>query len=419
MIIYHSRLVKYGSASVYGLQKDSILALSAKQKVLRGSRRGKAKKADYILFYKPNIPIAIMALVNENADMAAQNNRYVMRITGDSPEGKSELDNFIMPSETYPVIATTSRLMSTGVDARTCKLIVIDKTINSMTEFKQIIGRGTRVVEEYDKMFFTIIDFRRATNLFADPEFDGEPVIIFEPDPDESIIPDPDDEEIIEGPWPPEEEPQGNDGDYIPEPWGGDVIGSPEPVYGRRKYYVDGVPISIINERVQYLDADGRLITESITSYCKKTILKEYAGLDDFLKKWSKAKQKQVIIEELAEQGVFFEELKKEVGKDFDAFDLVCHVAFDQKPLTRRERANHVKKRNYFARYGETARAVLEILLEKYADEGIENIENLSILKIQPFDRLDSPIEIIRSFGGKVKYLEALHDLEQQIYEAA
>jgi type I restriction enzyme R subunit len=360
------------------------------------------------------------AIVNENPDMVAENYKYVMRITGDDNEGKKELDNFITPAEIYPVIATTSKLLSTGVDARTCKLIVIEKTINSMTEFKQIIGRGTRVEEDYNKFYFTIIDFRRATNLFADPDFDGEPVVIFEPKPHEPIVLD--DEPTEDEPWPPDEEPLDEGGGeviYEPGEGGSDVIEIPTPTYGPKKYYVDGVPVEIINERVQYMDGDGRLITESLKSYCKKAILKEYASLDDFLNKWSKARQKQAIIEELIEQGVFLEELREEVGKDFDAFDLVCHTAFDRKPLTRRERATHVKKQDYFGKYEEKARVVLEALLEKYADEGIENIENLGILKIQPFNRFGSPVEIIRSFGGKQKYLKALQDLEEQIYHAA
>ena len=360
------------------------------------------------------------AIVNENPDMIAENYKYVMRITGDDNEGKKELDNFITPTEIYPVIATTSKLLSTGVDARTCKLIVIEKTINSMTEFKQIIGRGTRVEEDYNKFYFTIIDFRRATNLFADPDFDGEPVVIFEPKPHEPIVPD--DEPTGDEPWPPDEEPLDEGGGeviYEPGEGGSDVIEIPTPTYGPKKYYVDGVPVEIINERVQYMDSDGRLITESLKSYCKKAILKEYASLDDFLNKWSKARQKQAIIEELIEQGVFLEELREEVGKDFDAFDLVCHTAFDRKPLTRGERATHVKKQDYFSKYEEKARIVLEALLEKYTDEGIENIENLGILKIQPFNRFGSPVEIIRSFGGKQKYLKALQDLEEQIYHAA
>jgi type I restriction enzyme R subunit len=360
------------------------------------------------------------AIVNENPDMVAENYKYVMRITGDDNEGKKELDNFITPAEIYPVIATTSKLLSTGVDARTCKLIVIEKTINSMTEFKQIIGRGTRVEEDYNKFYFTIIDFRRATNLFADPDFDGEPVVIFEPKPHEPIVPD--DEPTDDEPWPPDEEPLDEGGGeviYEPGEGGSDVIEGPTPDYGPKKYYVDGVPVEIINERVQYMDGDGRLITESLKSYCKKAILKEYASLDDFLTKWSKARQKQAIIEELIEQGVFLEELREEVGKDFDAFDLVCHTAFDRKPLTRKERVTHVKKQDYFGKYEEKARVVLEALLEKYADEGIENIENLGILKIQPFNRFGSPVEIIHSFGGKQKYLKALQDLEEQIYHAA
>jgi type I restriction enzyme, R subunit len=357
------------------------------------------------------------ALANENADMVNKNYKYVMRITGDSKEGKDELDNFIMPMETYPVIATTSKLMTTGIDAKTCKLIVIDRTINSMTEFKQIIGRGTRVEEDFDKRYFTIMDFRRATNLFADPDFDGEPVVIFEPGPDEPL--DPDDDTITD-PWPPGEGPGGgDDGEGGGEEGPGGGGDDQPPGESRKKYYVNGVPVSIINERVQYTDESGRLITDSVKDYTKKAILHEYSSLDDFIRKWSSAEQKQAIIEELVQRGVFIDELQEEIGKDFDSFDLICHIAFDQKPLTRKDRVNQVKKRNYFAKYGDTAREVLEALLEKYSDEGIGSIEDMGILKIHPFTDLGSPVEIIRSFGGKETFIQAVKELEDQLYKTA
>lgn len=359
------------------------------------------------------------ALVNENPDIVAENRKYVWRITGDHPEGKAELDFFIDPNETYPVVVTTSRLLSTGVDTRACQLIVIDKNIGSMTEFKQIIGRGTRVEEDYGKMFFTIMDFRRATNLFADPDFDGEPVMIYEPEPDDPVVPIED--EPGEGePWTPEDEmPEdenpgdGDPGDYEP-PMGADSVGE-----RRHKYHVDGVPVSIINDRVQYLDGEGRLITESVRTFCRKNIRREYASLNDFLNAWSKSEQKAAIIEELEDQGVFLAHLREEVGKDFDAFDLVCHVAFDRPPLTRRERADNVKKRDYFTKYGDRARAVLDALLDKYADEGISKIETMEILRVQPFNSLGSPMELVNSFGGKKQYLKAVKELEELLYDAA
>jgi type I restriction enzyme R subunit len=352
------------------------------------------------------------ALVNENADLVARSNRYIMRITGDSEEGKLELDNFIDPESTYPVIATTSKLMTSGVDAQTCKLIVLDKTVNSMIEFKQIIGRGTRINEEYNKYWFTIMDFRKATELFADPDFDGEPVQIYEPEPgDDPVPPDgPDEGGTKEG------------GEERPDE---DVIVDPEPPDtgdggGKRsKYYVNDVPVFVINERVQYYGPDGKLITESLRDYTKKNVLREFASLDNFLTMWKAAEKKQVIIDELQDKGIFFEALAEEVGKDLDPFDLICHVAFGQKPLTRKERASNVRKQNYFTEYGETARTVLDALLDKYADEGIRNVEQMDVLKITPFDRFGSPVEIIKSFGGKEKYTTALRELESHLYEIA
>jgi type I restriction enzyme R subunit len=353
-------------------------------------------------------------LVNANADLVAGNGRYVMRITGDSEEGKLELDNFIDPESAYPVIATTSRLMSTGVDAQTCKLVVLDKTINSMIEFKQIIGRGTRINEEFDKYWFTIMDFRRATELFADPDFDGEPVQIYEPGPGDAPVPpdEPDGDET---------KPAGGRAtgeDVITDPF--DPPGPDDGEGGRRvRYFVNDVPVYVVKERVQYYGPGGKLITESLRDFTRKSILQEFASLDHFLRTWKEAEKKQVIIEELQEKGIFFEALAEEVGKDLDPFDLICHVAFGAKPLSRRERALNVRKRDYFAKYGEPARAILDALLDKYADQGIQDVERLDVLKVTPFDRFGSPVEIIKRFGGKAQYAAALRELEAHLYEAA
>jgi type I restriction enzyme, R subunit len=328
------------------------------------------------------------ALVNENADLAADS-RYVMRITGDNEEGKAELDNFIFPESKYPVIATTSKLMTTGVDAQTCKLIVLDQRIQSMTEFKQIIGRGTRINEDYDKFYFTIIDFKKATELFADPDFDGDPVQIYEPKSDESPVP----------PELPEEDELAS---RYPEPdkglgWTAEPDGS-EYETGVRRYVVANVEVKVASERVQYFDANGKLITESLKDYTRKAVTKEFASLDDFLRRWSDADKKQAIIDELATEGVFFEALAQEIGKDCDPFDLLCHVAWDMPPLTRKERADQVKKRNYFTKYGEQARRVLKALLQKYADEGVAPIEETQILTVAPFPQFGTPMEIVRAW---------------------
>jgi type I restriction enzyme R subunit len=349
------------------------------------------------------------ALVNANPDLATANSKYVMRITGDNEEGKAQLDNFIDPESTYPVIATTSQLMSTGVDAQTCHLIVLDKRIKSMTEFKQIIGRGTRINEDYNKLFFTIMDFKRATALFADPDFDGEPVQIYEPREGDPVVPPEDSwhaEEAHDGP-------ASYSGESNPLDAAGEASRRPT------KYYVDDVEVKVATERVQYLDAQGNLITESLKDYTRKTVRKAYTSLSDFLGAWNAAERKLAIIEELAGQGVFLEELAEQVGRDYDAFDLVCHVAFDQPPLTRRERADRVKKRNVFARYGAAARAVLEALLQKYADGGIDSVESLDILKVDPLTHFGTPIEIVRLFGDKAAYLTAIRELEAQLYQEA
>ena len=336
------------------------------------------------------------AIVNAAGKLAIDNPKYVMRITGDSIEGKAELDNFIDPQSRFPVIATTSELMTTGVDAKTCKLIVLDKNINSMTTFKQIIGRGTRIEEEYGKYYFTIMDFKRATELFRDEDFDGEPVVIYEPgDDDDPVPPDPADD--------------GNGIDL--------EIREDDPV-GFYKARVSGVPVKIIAERVQYLSEEGQLITESYRNYSRKKIRSEFSSLDDFLRAWNDAKKKQLIIDELEGHGIDFAHLEKEVAKGCGAFDLICHIAYDQPPLTRAERANNVKKRNYFTKYGDKARAILEALLDKYANEDIGAIESAKVLRYRPFNEIGTPVEIINDvFGGKDGYEHAIEELEHAIYD--
>lgn len=353
------------------------------------------------------------ALVNLNPERVKENRKYVMRITGDEQEGKAELDNFINPEERYPVIATTSKLMTTGVDAQTCKLIVLDQRIQSMTEFKQIIGRGTRINEDYDKYWFTIMDFKKATELFADPAFDGDPVQIYEPTGSESPVPPDDTIASVDGETQTlDDYPESDDREN-----GGEKTGEP-----RIKYVVGNVKVSVVGERVQYYGADGKLITESMHDYTRQCVSKQFASLDEFLRTWNKAEKKQEVIAELEKQGVLWqalaEEVTKKTGKQMDAFDLICHVAFGQPPLSRKERAENVKKRNYFAKYEATARKVLEGLLDKYADTGIENIEDIKILSIDPFSNMGSPIELVSVFGGKEKYLRALHELEDELYRA-
>ncbi|WP_321930173.1 EcoAI/FtnUII family type I restriction enzme subunit R [Burkholderia cenocepacia] len=346
------------------------------------------------------------ALINANPDLASANPKYVMQITGDNLEGKLELDNFINPRKDYPVIATTSRLMTTGVDAKTCKLVVLDRTIRSMTEFKQIIGRGTRIDEEYGKLWFTILDFKKATELFADPAFDGDPVVVFEPNPDEPVVPPEEDEDPMGTPV------DGLDGEAGDMPAGFDGPGT-----SRTRYVIDEVPVYVVNERVQYLGPDGRLITESLRDFTRIQIGKRYVSLDAFLQAWNDADKKQAIVAELEEQGILFDELAKEAGKDLDPFDLICHIAFGQKPLTRQERAENVRKRDYFGKYGHTARQVLQALLEKYADDGIENLERPEVLRLAPLDRLGSPVELVQAFGGRSQYQAAIRELERALYQ--
>ena len=324
------------------------------------------------------------ALVNELPDYVEKSHRYIMRITGDSPDGKAALDEFILPESRYPVIATTSKLLGTGVDVQTCKLIVLDKRIESMTEFKQIIGRGTRINEDFDKTFFTIMDFRKATEHFSDPNWDGPPI------PDEDFEPG-------------HERPEQDD----------------QESQGRRRYVVNDVEVSVVAERVQYYGLDGHLITESLTDYTKETVSKQFASLDEFLTTWTDAERKTAVVQELEDRGVLFEALAEQVGGEFDPFDLICHVVFDQPPLSRRQRAAKVRNTSYFARYGEQARAVLDAILDKYADEGLDNVESLEVLRVDPISRIGTPIEIVNDiFGGRERYLAAIRRLETCLYTA-
>ena len=350
------------------------------------------------------------ALSNANADLCANQPKYVVQITGDNTEGKRELDNFIDPEKTYPVIAVTSKLMSTGVDAQTCKLIVLDQTIKSMTLFKQIIGRGTRLREDLGKSWFTILDFKRATELFADKDFDGEPVQVYEPQPGEPMAPPPPVD------WPPTAQPGGAGPDAWPPTTAGPGEGGAGTDAPRKYTLGNNVTVAVARERVQYLNADGKLITESLRDYTRINLLKKYDSLDQFLQTWQQADRKAALLAELESEGVLLDALAAEVGKDLDPFDLLLHVAYDQPPLTRRERAQRVKKRNVFTQYGPVARKVLDALLDKYADEGIATIESNEVFKLQPFTDLGSPVELVRSFGGRPQYLSALQALEQALY---
>ncbi|PHQ15731.1 EcoAI/FtnUII family type I restriction enzme subunit R [Marinobacter profundi] len=369
------------------------------------------------------------ALVNLNPERVKENRKYVMRITGDEQEGKAELDNFINPEERYPVIATTSKLMTTGVDAQTCKLIVLDQRIQSMTEFKQIIGRGTRINDDYNKHWFTILDFKKATELFADPAFDGDPVKVYVPGAGDPV--NPDDEDAPETPEPGHgcgEEPEGYEADpeagwETDDPQGGDTGGPGEgggTGGGRTRYVVDNVEVTVIAERVQYLGPDGKLITESLKDFTRKQVKEQYATLSDFLKGWNEAERKQAIIEELAEQGVMWDDLIKDVSKKLgaepDPFDVICHIVYDQPPLSRKERAEQVRKQDYFSKYEGASKEVLDALLDKYTDDGIEPIEDVKILTLAPFSQIGSLMELVDSFGGKPGYTEAVKDLEDELY---
>lgn len=361
------------------------------------------------------------AIANCNTDLVAENYKYIMQITGDNDEGKRELDNFINPEERYPVIATTSELMTTGVDAQTCKVIVLDAEIKSMTKFKQIVGRGTRINEEFNKLFFTILDFRNVTDLFADKDFDGDPIRVKPVSQDDDLTGIVEEEEKDESPL--EDELTGEEIEMKPvirypetDADSTDVdLNAPMP---KLKVVVNGVDVSALIDREMYFDNSGKPITVNLKDYTREIVTGHYNSLNDFLNLWNKSDKKEIIIKELEAQGVMVEALENAVNKQVDLFDLICHVAYGQPPLTRRERANNVKKRNYFAKYGEQARKVLEALLEKYADEGITNIESLDVLRVQPFTEYGSPVEIINGFGSKAEYMKAVRELEMELYQS-
>ena len=350
------------------------------------------------------------ALIKENTDMVSQNPKYIMRITGDNSIGKAQLENFIDVEEKYPTIVTTSKLLTTGADCKTCKLIVLDSNINSMTEFKQIIGRGTRIREDYQKTYFTIMDFRNASRLFSDPNFDGEPICIKQVNPDgempkdseidTNIIEDDSQNKLIDGPIQPP---------IIP-----DIEKRSEK---QTKLHVNGVDVNIYNEIVSYYDKDGKLVTESLRDFSKRSILNEYASLDDFLHKWNSTERKQAILDELEEQGVLIDELRKDLGvEEIGDFDLIVHIAYDKKPLTRYERVNNVIKKGYLYKYSEMAQNILKDLLEKYSDSNELELTDTRILELKPFDEYGSMFDIVDVFGGKEKYIEAVEELEKELY---
>ena len=338
-----------------------------------------------------------MLLSDLNQDMMRRNPHYVMRITGDDPEGKKQLSNFIDPDMAYPTVVTTSELLSTGVDCKTVGLIVIDKEIGSMTEFKQIVGRGTRLLKDHGKWHFEILDFRNATDLFRDPAFDGDPLPSSGDDPyrDPKRKPEvPDDVVIIDD----------------------------DPKPKKKKLVVNGQEIRIQTEIVSVLGADGRTLeTTNITDFTRRSIRNRYATLDDFLHRWTETERKQAILDELADENVLIDAVRQAnpTLEESDIFDVICHVAYGQKPLTRRERVNNVRKRNIFAKYGPECRTVLEALLDKYADQGILNMENPATLQLAPFSQIGTPVKIAKLFGGKAQFLQAVRELELELYKQA
>lgn len=331
------------------------------------------------------------ALINENPDMVNIDDRYVMRITSNDVYGVKQIDNFRDVESLYPTLVTTSKLLSTGVDVPTVKYIVLDSNIKSMTEFKQIIGRGTRVREDLGKLYFTIFDFRNVTKLFHEEEFDG-PI-----EQDEDYNP--------------------NNPKSIPEK--PPVVDKPKNEK-KPKYVIGGEPVTVSQQQIQYLGKDGKLITESLVDYTKKSVLSEYSSIDNFVNAWNEADRKQVIVEELEKRGVFFDDLKDIIGKkDLDPFDVILHIVYDKPALTRRERVNNVKKRNYFTKYGEKAQAILDLILTKYCDSGLEDLENVDILKLDPIKQFGTQIYIInRIFGGIENYQNAIREMKNCLYAA-
>ena len=349
------------------------------------------------------------ALANENSDLMRRDHRYVLRMTGDSDKtDKDELDNFCNPEERYPVIVTTSKLLNTGIDAKTCQLIVLDNLVESMTEFKQIIGRGTRIDEDYGKLFFTIMDFRNRTRLFYDPTFDGPAERVMDITTEEL-------DEAIDELENTEEEVT----DTLVSGWGSLTAGTLDDMVSdrERKRYIDGVAVEKLVEREIVFDEDGRPVTVNLRDYSRERVQEKFPTLEDFLHRWTAAARKTAIVQELIDAGLPLDKLREAVGEaEVDPFDLICHVAYDKKPLTRSERARAVRQSSYFDTLGETARGVLLSLLDKYATEGLDNLEDINVLKLHPFDGMGTPLEIVRNFGGKAGYQQAVRKLESEIY---
>lgn len=351
-------------------------------------------------------------LTNLNPDQVRRNSHYVMRITGDDDLGKRDLDSFIDPESQYPVIATTSELMTTGVDAKTCKVIALDKNIESMTKFKQIIGRGTRIAVDYNKAFFTILDFRNATKLFADPAFDGEPVRIYTPKNPDDVVP------------PNDTEQPGNDRKIpLPQPEYGNSGLEEQPVNPTKKptvhrilHTISGQPVEIINEQVRIMGPDGKLITESLTDYTKRNILGQYKTLDDFLKIWSTAKRKYYILQEMEKKGIPIAELDNLYGADTDLFDVVVSLAYGEKPLGRKTRAEKLRHSQFLNQYQGKARTVLEALIDKYESTSLKAIEDNDVLRINPLNTYGTSIEIANLFGGINGYQQTLDKLTDALY---
>lgn len=317
------------------------------------------------------------------------------------------MENFIDVEEKYPTVVTTSKLLTTGADCKTCKLIVLDSNINSMTEFKQIIGRGTRIREDYNKTYFTIMDFRNASRLFSDPDFDGDPVSIKNVNPEDDTPDDSDGNTIVLGVTENEEKYK----------FDSQILKPIETEERKGKLHVNGVEVSIYNEIVSYYDKDGKLVTESLKDFSKKSILNEYASLDDFLHKWNSTDRKQAILDELEQQGVLIDELRKDIGiDDIGDFDLILHIAYDKKPLTRYERVNNVIKKGYLYKYSEMAQNILKDLLEKYSDNNELELTDTKILELKPFNEYGSPMDIVDVFGGKDKYISVVEELENELY---
>lgn len=336
------------------------------------------------------------ALVNLNSDFCAKNDKYIMRITGDNDEGKKQLDNFIDKDSVYPTIVTTSKLMTTGVNCQTCKIIALDNIFgeNGMSEFKQIIGRGTRIVEEYGKMYFTILDFRDSTRLFADPKFNGPDIQDPEYDPDNNVDP----VYPVEPPYPP--------------------VTPPTPPQNNKKIYVNNVSVELVSERVQYYDKDGKLVTESLKDFTKKNVLRDYASLDDFLHYWTSDERRNVIIRELSDKGVFIEELRKYYPSNIDDFDLICDIAYGVKPLTKIERARSKKVIDVLNGFSEKCREVLSIILNKYSNDEIDDLSDERILKLPDFNEFGNAMKITKMFGGLNEYLSAVHSVKSALYSA-